>query len=441
MRNRAILIPGAWAVLAAVLSAQDVPTVRPSHVTFEYAIIWGAEPKRAPLPVLATVAKKKHPEMRIVARLEAAPDDLVLRAQMVPAYSAPDADRLARWGRGLTTKQKKILPKSPTALVMTFRCPLREARSGLQIAATLVEYMARRSKGAIWDTTTGEVFGSATWRRTRLTGWLEDVPYISKEIAVDVQASDGIWRAVSRGMSKFGQPDVAVGAFARIHEGVAKRLVILACQSLAESSAKWPTSSIKLDIDRIEHFEVRKEILEALGKNASRKAIVQVQPAQRCPGDPPNGLIELMFAGAPSVPLHQRQESLFLHVFGEPKETRGKPTPREAEKLASRAARSRLFREIKPKFRNGVPPGETLLVKAPFKNRKGLKEYLWVEVASWDISRVKGRLMNTPRDIPGMREGQEVEVKDAEIFDYKWYRADGRIEGNETEKARDNKKK
>ena len=49
--------------------------------------------------------------------------------------------------------------------------------------------------------------------------------------------------------------------------------------------------------------------------------------------------------------------------------------------------------------------------------------------------------MNTPQDIPGMREGQKVEVKDAEIFDYKWYRADGRVEGNQTEKARENKKK
>jgi len=222
---------------------------------------------------------------------------------------------------------------------------------------------------------------------------------------------------------------------------VVRRLVFLACQTLVESGGKWPARSIKLDIDRLEHLELRDLLLESLGRNAHRKAIIGVGRVARLATDPENGLLELRFDGAPGTPLPERQESLFTHVFGEPREARGKPTPREAEKIASKMARRRMFKEIKPKYRAGVPDGETLLVKAPFRNSKGVNEYLWIEVERWDVSRVHGVLMSAPRAISSMKEGQKVQVPDARLFDYKWYKADGTVEGNTTETARDNKKK
>ena len=65
---------------------------------------------------------------------------------------------------------------------------------------------------------------------------------------------------------------------------------------------------------------------------------------------------------------------------------------------------------------------------------------MWFELTSWDVSRLKGTLMNTARGIPDLKEGAEVEIPESQIFDYKWYKADGSVEGNLAEKARDNKK-
>lgn len=419
-------------------------TARPSHVTIEYAVFWPSEPKRPPLPVMKGVAAKRHPELRFVDRAEETPDDVAVWARVLPTseYPAPTATHLKRWGRGLKKTQIAKMKQSKTALVLRAKCPRGEVEKAMRALAPLCEYMARRSKAFIWDAETKELFSTGAWRKQRsVDAWIEGVPRVDREVVVDVEEKDEVYRAVSRGMSKFGQPDVVVAAFAKVHVEVAEQLVMLACQTMAETGGPWPKGSIKLDIDRLEHFEFKEDMVNALGKRAHRKAIIALGEAARSKTDPDNGLIEIAFAGAPATPLPERQEALFVHVFGEPKEKRGKATPREAEKIASRLARRRLFKEVKPHFRGGVPAGETLLIKAPFKNTKGQREYLWIELESWDVSRVHGALMNTPRNIPTLKEGQKVSVSDADIFDYKWYKADGTVEGNTTETARNNKKK
>lgn len=434
------------AVLLLVLSPVvlgQAPSTRPEHITFEYAVFWPEEPRNPPVKILTEIGEKRHPALRFVDPEETAPDDIAVYAEVrsTGEYALPDFEHLKKWGRGIRSRTFPRLKKSPKVLVVRTSCPRARAGEALQTVARLIEYIARRNKAWVWDAATRELFTAGQWKKLRLTGWLEGYPRVDRECVVDVTVDDGVHRAVSRGMVKFGQPDVAVAAFARVHTDVARRLVLLACQSLVESGGPWPKGSIKLDIDRLEHLEIRDVLLESLGANAHRKAIIGAGLTSRLPTDPQNGILELRFEGAPGTPLPERQEALFTHVFGEPKRARGKPTPREAEKIASKVARRRAFKEIKPKYRTGVPEGETLLVKIPFENTKRLTEYLWIEVERWDVSRIHGVLMNTPRDIPNMKEGQKVSVPDAKLFDYKWYKANGSVEGNETERARDNKKK
>lgn len=95
-------------------------------------------------------------------------------------------------------------------------------------------------------------------------------------------------------------------------------------------------------------------------------------------------------------------------------------------------ARARLAREVGPAFRAGLPAGEVVAVKVPFRTRAGTHEYMWVELTEWDGSLLTGRLANDPRDVPGMRKGDVVRVNEAEIWDYVWKRADGTREGGWT---------
>jgi uncharacterized protein YegJ (DUF2314 family) len=394
------------------------------------------------LPILEEMAAKRYPGLGVSQERPAGADAVATWVRMVDAATSPIPDPASSGilCHGLSGTAKKALSGARDVLLLEVTSPTARVRTALQDAARLLEYAARRGKAVVHDVSTGELFSSAQWRIRRVSGWLDGVPDARVEVAVRVAEHEGALRAVTQGMAKFGQPDVVVEAFAASHRDPVERLVALACQTLLEADGPWPTATIRVDMDRIEHVEFRNAVQGALGKNASRKALIQIDPATPRPKDPPGGLLAIGFAGAPGEALLARQDTLILHLFGEPREARGKATPREAERLASLAARARLFKEIKPRFRNGVPAGDTLKIKAPFRNDKGINEVMWVEVITWDVSRVQGTLLNAPRNIQRLREGGPVEVSDHDIIDYLWYRADGTVEGNTTEKARNNEK-
>jgi uncharacterized protein YegJ (DUF2314 family) len=60
-------------------------------------------------------------------------------------------------------------------------------------------------------------------------------------------------------------------------------------------------------------------------------------------------------------------------------------------------------------------------------------EWMWVEVTKWtDAKRLEGILWNDPFHIRKLKAGAKVTVATEEVFDYIFYHADGREEGNET---------
>jgi uncharacterized protein YegJ (DUF2314 family) len=101
---------------------------------------------------------------------------------------------------------------------------------------------------------------------------------------------------------------------------------------------------------------------------------------------------------------------------------------------ASEAARKRLP-ELRKRFTAGLKPGEVLLLKAPFKTPEGKNEWMWVEVSIWKADgTIESILQNDPFQIPDLKSGARVRVKEAEIFDYLFTKPNGTVEGNETGK-------
>lgn len=106
----------------------------------------------------------------------------------------------------------------------------------------------------------------------------------------------------------------------------------------------------------------------------------------------------------------------------------------EALKEASEAARKKLP-DLRKRFNTGLKPGENLLLKAPFATPDGGREWMWVEVASWKADgSIPAVLQNDPFEIPNLKSGAHVEVKEKDIFDYILSTPDGTVEGNETGK-------
>jgi uncharacterized protein YegJ (DUF2314 family) len=102
---------------------------------------------------------------------------------------------------------------------------------------------------------------------------------------------------------------------------------------------------------------------------------------------------------------------------------------------ASRKARESLP-ALRAAFQAGLEPGEMLLVKAPFPIPDGGREWMWVEVTAWKGDAIRGVLRNEPTYIPDLQAGQEVEVSEKDVLDYKRKLPDGRVvEGDVTAAA------
>ena len=95
-----------------------------------------------------------------------------------------------------------------------------------------------------------------------------------------------------------------------------------------------------------------------------------------------------------------------------------------------------LMAKHKPRFMKGLPPGESLLVKAGFARPETTgRELMWLEVLRWDGQTLKGILQNDPQGVPGLKRGAAVELDESAVLDYLVRRPDGTEEGNETGKA------
>jgi uncharacterized protein YegJ (DUF2314 family) len=90
--------------------------------------------------------------------------------------------------------------------------------------------------------------------------------------------------------------------------------------------------------------------------------------------------------------------------------------------------------ELRKMFNNGLAPGYSILVKAPFKIESGGNEWMWVEVTKWTSDSIVGILQNDPFEIRNLKAGAIVSIKESELFDYILNKPDGTFEGNETGK-------
>lgn len=108
-------------------------------------------------------------------------------------------------------------------------------------------------------------------------------------------------------------------------------------------------------------------------------------------------------------------------------------SPASLEEAISEAA-ARLAGPVHDRFQAGLPAGDSLYVKVPFKTDSGAIEYLWVAVTSWQGQVLKGVVRSRPTWVTQVKAGDPVDVQLASVYDYLLRHADGTSEGNGTER-------
>jgi uncharacterized protein YegJ (DUF2314 family) len=386
------------------------------------------------------------------------PTGPALRARVAPLeeYAPPNEEALRYTGRGITPELAKRLRQTHAAWVIDFACPPADAAGTVRRASALMLQLAKQNQAVIWDELTREVFSTDAWNERRIDGWDDPgtaaagspgattrpaaIPNVARHITIHYYtATEGRPpRAITLGMAKFGCPDVVMQEVPRVDADSASALINLVCQTMVERGAPAENDkprSFKVDLNAVRHRKLKEDVIASLKGGATRSGTLTIRPATPDKGDPSNRLIELTFDHHPGKTPIERQAAFLAGLFGV-EDRISNARADDAELNAARdAARRVLLAEKKPAFRKGLPVGDLLLVKAPFKTRDGGQEWMWVEVMRWDPGgSIRGILQNQPAYVPNLKAGAEVTVSEKDLFDYIHRHADGTSDGNETGK-------
>ncbi len=346
-------------------------------------------------------------------------------------YKPPSVESLKLFGRGLTLAQAQALQTSPQVLTMVFAYPARDALPNLLKANAYALRLATETHALLWDEETREVFTPDFWQQNRVASWEGPVPDVARHITIHAYNDKGRVRAITLGMSKFALPDLVINdAVWSLNRPLGNTLNAIA-QKLAEGDRPTDKGQYALQIANIKHTALRKRITDTFVDKAGGGGSMQLVESIAQQGDADNTLLELRFNASGGVDTTSRQTAFVTTVFGAQNDDVVRVKHDVALREASERARAKLP-ALKVTFAAGLPPGETLSFKAPFATPNGGNEWMWVEVTQWQGNTISGMLRNQPRDVPALKAGQIVNIKQEEIFDYIRRKPDGTQEGNET---------
>jgi uncharacterized protein YegJ (DUF2314 family) len=405
-----------------------------SRIRFDVAIVYPVAPAVEPIDVLRRELAADAQMPHLATAISDAETTPVVSVDWSAASKRegelPSADLLKYFARGLTPAQVEAFTHADRVLSLTFAHPIRDRMSALRNSQVLVERVARDTGGLIWDEESREAFTPDAWHQKRVLGWAGDVPDVAHHTVIHMYADDDGYRFVTLGMAKFGEPDIVIeDAVASDARGLGN-LVNALSQALVEGALTDAQGQLTLRLQQSRHPAVDQLQGVNLRHNAERAARLLLVQGRREDGDADNRLVRIAFDRYDGPDEHARQAALASALYGsEDGVTRVR---HDTRLLAARDAARANLPQLRETFNRGLAPGEYIDVKAPFATDGGGHEWMWVEVRAWKGDHIEGTLQNTPDDVKHLRVGQDVVVSEAELFDYIFHRADGRVEGNTT---------
>jgi len=401
-------------------------------IFYEYAIYFLPKPKKEPESVLKKLLKHNYKDFRLLSKPDVKSMSVTIReVQSVKKdYAPPDMRALRYFGRGLTKEVAEKLQKTESVFILDFGYPSKYRTKGIIQSSKLMKDITVITGGIIWDDQTRQCFSLEQWVTHRINGFSDDIPDISKHITIHVYKDGEYIRAITLGMQKFGLPDIEVSDFSWSDYKGTGNLINLFGQQLFEVGKVKTEGKFELDISKINHKKVRQSLLDGLYENSKKKATIKIIEGVKDKGDPENRIIEIVFDNYPGKNKQEKIYNMLSELLGWGDSISYIKHNEEILKASERARKK--LPEIKKKIKAGLEPGEYYMVKAPFNTPDGGNEWMWVEIISWNGSKIKGLLKNQPSNIPRLKVGAEVIVNQEDVFDYIHQLPDGSSEGNET---------
>ncbi len=428
----------AWKKYSWPLSGKEPPVlsgkVIREHVSFEFIVCLLPSSDKDPLSVFEALLENQYFDFEKVDEIIAEPE----RAIILPTkfdgntnpFTPPDLGYIKLFGRGVSEDQAAELQRSNRALALMFFHPRHEVFKALKAANSMVYDIAAECDGLIIDNEARQIFTPDEWRKTRIEDWREQFPDVSNHMTMHAYQDGEYIRTITLGMAKFGLPDVVINQTSRSHGIQVGNLINLFCQCMVEGAEFELEGDYILNVLRIKNRAMRKALKEYLIRNATARANIVLRKGKWEEGDPDNGIVEICFDRYSGKDPQAKQEALFSELFGWEDSLFNVAHEGELE-AASQRAKEKLS-EVRAKFQNDMKPGDLIMVKAPFNDRDGGHEWMWVEVIRWEENDIQGLLRNQPFHVPDLQAGQRVEVNQDDIFDYLIQYRDGTQEGNET---------
>jgi uncharacterized protein YegJ (DUF2314 family) len=311
--------------------------------------------------------------------------------------------------------------------ILKVRGPATGART-LRAFTALVGALASELDAVVYDMETRDLWSARSWAEKRAGGFDGELPVAARHITIHSYAVDGGIRSVTLGMAKLGLPDVAMIGYT--HGRDTWSLVNAVCQWMVENRAVATGGQIPLDLRKLRAATFRDPLLANLGRGATGAAEIRIGVAERQEGDAENRLMQLTFEGSPGAPA-ERQMRVLTQIFGADRIVDVRSGD-EAMAAASRKAKAGL-----PRFKRAFAErkvGENFKVKVGFPAGERSLEFMWIELRAWKGSELEGVLESEPSYVEALRRGAFVKVREGDVYDWIWYRADGSREGNETGK-------
>lgn len=400
---------------AAASSRAPVPpgSLLAPRATFDASLVYLRRPALVADAALAGLAAQAgfHPAADAGARGRV----YRLRSSLDLDTPVMNADEMAVFARTLAPADLRAIGASRWETTLHFEYDAADARASLRAAGALLATAAGRFDAAVYDAQTRQVFTAAAWR-TRLA--TPAAVIASAETVVHLYANGGRYRAVSLGMARFGLPDVAADDVDGPDMQGMGRLVGATVAALVADPVVGPAGAVA--VPNTAHADG--------GAGSVPVRLVRAAPE---PGDANNRLVAIEPADPPGASPQARQRALLAGFGDAPAVVMGASPDDEALRAASERARAQIPR-LRALVQGGLPDGATLRVKAPFRTASGENEFMWVLVRSWSGGALRGTLLDAPLDVPSLRAGEDVTVREADFYDYYLEGPEGGVDGNET---------
>ncbi len=347
-------------------------------------------------------------------------------------FGIPDAAFVELYGTGVDRPEE--LAKSEEVLLAWIAGPREEAVQTLAVAHAAFAAAAKKSGGWVEDLDTQRLYGADAWAALDPKGPVTDWFVVDAE-PQDAEDPEGPLRLVTRGLRRYGDHELVVETVPADAAGDVSFVI----NAIAEDRRKnghrpgltldTPTVRGKASFRAAARRETDPEepLLRAIFDG---EIVVPPDPDAPAPlaEDPPPPIAVAAAAPAPTAPATNGAGA----PGALPATATDSAAPAATLEDAQKQARERFARVVRPAFAAGLPVGEAVAVKAPFRTQAGGTEYMWVELRSVNGDDLVGVLMNEPYAVPGLRKGDAITLRQADIFDYVWKKADGTREGNTT---------